>query len=191
MRKEKSSVERHYRMVTEPASECFDSSVFQLQSSTEELEVNPRWIRQTLRVQLSSNTNDTAFNQVLMNRFYHKYSASQDYYFSNHVNCILSEASVSPVVRYQDILTMLDEDEYLKRYYRVEEYSGKIQLLAEYYKFHRDIARVFTQPISHMLNKYHDARRKLDYQKIKQVLAEEAAKKNKRVAMNEDDNEIR
>jgi hypothetical protein len=41
------------------------------------------------------------------------------------------------------------------------------------------------------MNKYHDKRRKLEYKKITKMLEEEARKGGKRVAMNDDDNEIR
>lgn len=179
------------RLRTSVTSHNPEQSEFILPSSSEEYDDNYKWIARCQRVRFSENSNDNLFQKELMGRFYHKYSASQDYYFSNHVNCILSDAATPPVIRFQDIATTLDEDEYLKRFYRLEEYPNKIGLLSEYYKFHRDIARIFTQPVSHILNKYHDAKRKLDYQKIKQILAEEAAKKNKRVAMNEEDNEIR
>lgn len=150
-----------------------------------------KWIRRQLRVKLSEYSNDTMFHSVLMSRFYHKYSASQDYYYSNIVNNILSDTQTAPAIRWQDVQTELDDDEYLKRFYQVNEYDHKIKLLSEYYKFHKDIPRFFAQPTCRKLNEYHEKKRKIDYHRIKQILIEEAQKKNKRVAMNDDDNEIR
>lgn len=149
------------------------------------------WIGEELKIRLSKYKNDTLFHQNLMNRFYHKYSSSQDYYYRNHISNILTETPTSAVINWFDMETMLDEDEYFKRFYESDEYEGKIKLLSEYYKFHRDIPRIFSVPASRALNKYHDQRRKIEYHKIKKMLVEEALKKNKKVAMNEDDNEIR
>src|SRR3990167_6472404 len=116
----------------------------------------------------------------MAHRLYNKYSASQDYYYSSRVNNILSEAQTPGAIAYFDVLTFLDEDEYLKRFYEFFEYGAKIQLLSEYYKFHKDIPRIFTVPEFLTLNKYYDAKRKYEYQRIRKLLAEEAAKKNKR-----------
>jgi hypothetical protein len=149
------------------------------------------WIGAQLRVHLSENKNDTVLHKTMMARFYHKYSASQDYYFSNQITNILGENATPSVVRWHDLLTVLDQDEYFKRFYELHEYDNKINLLSEYYKFHKDIPRVFAVPASKALNRYHDEKRKMDYNRIKRMLIEEAAKKNKRVAMNDDDNEIR
>lgn len=41
------------------------------------------------------------------------------------------------------------------------------------------------------MNYYHDKKRKLEYKKITKMLLEEAKKNNKKVAMNDEDNEIR
>ena len=39
-------------------------------------------------------------------------------------------------------------------------------MLTEYYKYHRDISRLFMMPTSNTLNKFHDKKRRLDYLKI-------------------------
>lgn len=156
-----------------------------------EYEPTHNWISKQLKIKLSKYSNDTLLHHNLMNRFYHKYSSSQDYYYRNHITNIISENPTSAVVNWFDLETMLDEDEYFKRFYKSSEYDGKIKLLSEYYKFHRDIPRIFAVPASRALNKYHDQRRKIEYHKIKRMLVDEAQKKNKKVAMNDDDNEIR
>lgn len=150
-----------------------------------------QWISKQLAVKYSKNTNDTQFNLTMRTKMYEKYSSSQDYYYSNFINCILNEQMVPAVINWQDTITMLDIDEYLKRFYEYSEYDYKIELLSEYYKFHKDIPRLFLARVAKIMNKYHDKKRKLDYLQIKKLLVEEAQKKNKKVAMNEDDNEIR
>lgn len=149
------------------------------------------YIAQKLKARYSDNANDTGLHKFVMDRFYVVYSQSQDYYHSNKIGSIMSQGSFPSVVQYNDIQTMLDEDEYLKRFYSLHEYDNKIKLLSEYYKFHKDIPRLFLIPTSKTLNKYHDKKRKIEYYRIKKLLVDEAQKKNKKVAMNEDDNEIR
>jgi hypothetical protein len=50
----------------------------------------------------------------------------------------------------------------------------KIKLLIEYYKFHQDIPRLFMSPSSHTMNKYHDKKRKIEYNRITKYLRDEA-----------------
>lgn len=150
-----------------------------------------QWIAKQLSVKYSKNANDTQFDRTMRFKLYEKYSSSQDYYYSNFVNGILNDQLTPGVIEWQDIITMIDIDEYLKRFYELSEYDYKIELLSEYYKFHKDIPRLFLARVAKIMNKYHDKKRKLDYFQIKKLLIEEAQKKNKKVAMNEDDNEIR
>lgn len=46
-------------------------------------------------------------------------------------------------------------------------------MLTEYYKFHKDIPRLFMLPTTHTLNKYHDKKRRLDYIRITKMLQDE------------------
>ena len=50
---------------------------------------------------------------------------------------------------------------------------------------------MFSLPTCKLMNRYHDKKRKLDYKKITKMLIDEAKKNNKKVAMNDEDNEIR
>jgi hypothetical protein len=50
--------------------------------------------------------------------------------------------------------------------------------LTEYYKFHRDISRLFMNPISQMMNRYHDKKRRLEYNRIKKMLNLEETSQN-------------
>jgi hypothetical protein len=46
-------------------------------------------------------------------------------------------------------------------------------VLSEYYKFHRDIPRIFQQSTQKTLNKYYDRLRNYDYKVIKRTLKQE------------------
>ncbi|CAD8105711.1 unnamed protein product [Paramecium primaurelia] len=105
-----------------------------------------------------------------------RYCQSQNYYYTRDVNEILADASSKAVIRYKDWYGYDDDDEYLKRYYFTDEYSQKVQLLTEYYKFHTDIARLFMEPIATLLNKYYDKKRKYEYYRIARLIEEENKK---------------
>ena len=58
---------------------------------------------------------------------------------------------------------MIEEKEYLKRFYKLDEYDNKVKLLVEYYKYHKDISRMFMLPLVKILNRFHDCKRKIEY----------------------------
>lgn len=68
---------------------------------------------------------------------------------------------------------MDEEDEYLKRIYKVVEYKQKISLLTEYYKYHSDIPRLFMLPASVNINNFHDKWRRFEYFWIAKIIDEE------------------
>ncbi|CAD8116942.1 unnamed protein product [Paramecium sonneborni] len=113
---------------------------------------------------------------IINQRLFEKYCQSQNYYYTRDINEILSDATTKGVIRYKDCNCYDEEDEYLKRIYKKSEYPSKIQLLAEYYKFHSDIARIFQEPVASMLNKYYDKKRKYEYYRIAKLIEDENKK---------------
>ena len=94
------------------------------------------------------------FPQMITRALYSKYASSQNYYYTKDINEILANAKSEVVIIHKDFIVYDEEEEYLKRHYRMNEYDYKIKMLTEYYKFHRDIARIFMIPTSLTLNKY-------------------------------------
>ena len=110
---------------------------------------------------------------------YSKYSSSQNYYYTKDINDIMTDGRTPAVIKYKDFVTLDEEDEFLKRYYKRHEYEYKIGLLVEYYKYHKDITRLFMLPITDTLNNYHDKKRKIEYVRITNKLkVDEEKKKN-------------
>lgn len=101
---------------------------------------------------------------------YSKYSSSQNYYFSKDINDILAGVSTPNTIRFRDNEALDTIEEYFKRFYKVNEYSFKISALTEYYKYHKDVARLFMLPVSMTMNRYHDKKRRIEYVKIKKML---------------------
>lgn len=74
---------------------------------------------------------------------------------------------------YREWLVLDDQDEFLKREYKIEEFGGKIAQLSEYYKFHNDIPRVVELGVEKIMSRYYDKKRECDYKRIKKVLKEQ------------------
>lgn len=118
------------------------------------------------------------FPSMINKALFSKYSSSQNYYFTKDINEILANSRTPFVIKYKDFLTWDEEEEYMKRFYKSSEYDYKIRMLAEYYKFHNDISRLFMLPTTNILNKYHDKRRRLEYIRVTNMLREENEKKS-------------
>ena len=113
------------------------------------------------------------FNDMVTKALYTKYSSSQNYYYTKDINEILSESRTASVILFKDSMHFDEQEEYLKRFYRYSEYDFKIRMLSEYYKFHNDVARLFMMPITNVVNKHHDKKRRLEYIRVTKLLKEE------------------
>jgi hypothetical protein len=119
-----------------------------------------------------SNLTKTALK--LNHKLYKKYSSSQNYYYTRDINAILSESRSKGYIFYKDCLQFLTESEELRRFYLVEEFRHKLTDLAEYYKFHREIPRIFAKSEYDLYFDYHDKKRKIEFLRITNLLKEEA-----------------
>lgn len=54
--------------------------------------------------------------------------------------------------------------------YLLKENKFKMNQLTDYYKFHKDIPRMFMPHLCKTIHKFHDKRRRLEYAKIKRQL---------------------
>jgi len=77
---------------------------------------------------------------------------------------------VPAVIKWKDVKDYLLDDEVMKRFYYREEYHEKFNQLTEYYKFHKEIPRVFSKKEYDMYFDYHDRKRKVDFVKITNML---------------------
>ena len=125
-----------------------------------------------------STSQKNYFPSMINKALYSKYSSSQNYYYTKDINDLLTNSRTPVVIKYKDYLTVDEEEEFLKRFYKASEYGYKIRMLTEYYKFHRDISRLFMQPTTNVLNKYHDKKRRLEYIRVTKMLREENEVKN-------------
>jgi len=110
------------------------------------------------------------FSQLIDRALYIKYSSSQNYYYTKEINDLINNAKTPNAIRFKDLMHYEEEQEYLKRPYRRAEYRPKIKMLTEYYKYHKDVPRVFISPVCDVLNYYHDKRRRLEYYRVTKML---------------------
>jgi hypothetical protein len=57
---------------------------------------------------------------------FEKYFETFNFYFAKPINEILANVVISHVIFFKDLLFMLDENEYLKRFYRYEEIKPRM-----------------------------------------------------------------
>lgn len=125
---------------------------------------------------------ESYYPKMIVKALYSKFASSQNYYYTRDINDILANNRAHAVILHKDLAAYLEEDEeYLKRYYQINENPFKMKLLVEYYKFHRDIPRIFMVPTCDILNRYHDKRRRIEYIRIKKMLKEQEKQENKSI----------
>lgn len=107
-------------------------------------------------------------------RLYERYSSSQNYYFLRDVNFVLGDDRCKAAITYKDLLQFGAVQEHLKKLYKVRDYKGKMVQLCEYYKFHKEIPRMFSKEIYDTFFDHHDKKRKVEYIIITRKLKEQA-----------------
>lgn len=110
----------------------------------------------------------------IKHKLYHKYASSQNYYYLKDINSILNEERTHAVIEYKDQLSMQVRDEQLKKLYRNKEYKAQIGKLTEYYKYHKEIPRIFAKEVYDTFFDHHDQKRKAEFVVITKKLREDA-----------------
>lgn len=110
----------------------------------------------------------------IKHKLYHKYASSQNYYYLRDINSILNEERTLAVIEYKDCLSMQAKEERLKKFYRAKDYKSQISKLTEYYKYHKEIPRIFAKEVYDTFFDHHDQKRKAEFVVITKKLREEA-----------------
>ena len=104
----------------------------------------------------------------MINRaLYIKYSSSQNFYYIKEINKFLDPTNIKKIserarmVHFNDKLVYEDASEHLTETFLAFESEQKKDYLVEYYKFHREIPRVFQHGITKIFNKYHNKKRRI------------------------------
>ena len=107
---------------------------------------------------------------MLNKALYLKYSSSQNYYYSKEMNELLDNEKKQSVICFKYKSAYEAEDENFTNCYTIEETENKLIYLTEYYKYHKEVPRLFMRPAAKTVNLYHDKKRRIEYFKIKKML---------------------
>ncbi|CAD8108118.1 unnamed protein product [Paramecium sonneborni] len=105
------------------------------------------------------------FGPLLNRALYTKYSQSQ--WQGKKFEDFFSIKSIQWVIQFKDQLNYDEQDEYLKRYYSYNDQQNKFDQLLEYYKYHKDIPRMFLPRLSDLALYFYEKKKQLEYRKIK------------------------
>ncbi|CAD8175507.1 unnamed protein product [Paramecium pentaurelia] len=108
------------------------------------------------------------FAPLLNRALYTKYSQSQ--WKGKKFEDFFSTKSIQWIIQFKDKLTYGDQDEFLKRYYPKSDQQNKLDQLLEYYKYHKDIPRMFLPKLSDLAIYFYEKKKQLEYRKIKIML---------------------
>lgn len=96
-------------------------------------------------------------------RLYHIHASSQNYYFVKDVNQIVADERTPAAIKFKDLGQDQQSEELMKRFYKIKEYQPKLAKLCEYYKFHKEIPRMFAKESYDTFFDHHDKKRKVEY----------------------------
>ncbi|CAD8086884.1 unnamed protein product [Paramecium sonneborni] len=78
-----------------------------------------------------------------------------------------SAKPVKWIIDFKDNLHVKENDEYLKNYYPITQQSNQFKQLLEYYKYHKDIPRMFFGFLADIANYFYEKKKKYEYRRIK------------------------
>ncbi|CAD8207564.1 unnamed protein product [Paramecium octaurelia] len=113
-------------------------------------------------------TDKINFAPLLNRALYTKYSQSQ--WNGRKYEDLFSTKPISWVIKFKDRLTFEDYDEFLKRFYPQSDQPMKFEQLLEYYKYHKDIPRMFMPRVSDLAIYFYEKKKQIEYRKIKFML---------------------
>lgn len=94
---------------------------------------------------------------------YKKYSSSQNYYYIKDINEILADARTVDAIEYKHAIDCITPGEHLKKFIERENYDRKMRGLVDYYRYHKEIPRVFAKSVYDLYFDHHDRKRKVEY----------------------------
>lgn len=113
---------------------------------------------------------------------YSKYSSSQNYYYIKEINEILSDARCTELIRFRQLADFTQPKEYLQELVPREQSSQLIRSLTDYYRYHKEIPRMFAKSIYDLYFEHHDLKRRVEYVIITKQLKAEKTNDDGKVA---------
>ena len=110
-----------------------------------------------------------SFNMINI-ALYHKYSSSQNYFYSREISPYINNSSHIKVINFKDLVDFEENEDYLTEFFISDKIKKKINFLGEFYKFHNEIPRFFMFPLLFLINTYYDKKRRVEYFRVKKLL---------------------
>ena len=73
---------------------------------------------------------------------------------------------------YDDIECLCEDEENMKRFYSQSEHDRKISVFKEYYRYHEDYPRIFSEKIKDVYERWYEKKRDQVYKKLKIMYGE-------------------
>ena len=117
----------------------------------------------TKQVQLRAAWAKPLLFYKMNSKLYQKYSSSQNYYYIKEVNDILSDARTQSVLVYKQMADVDVEGVHVRKFVDSNNYMRKMRGLVDYYRFHKEIPRIFAKNVYDLYFDHHDKKRKVEY----------------------------
>lgn len=101
----------------------------------------------------------TLYADMITEALHDRYSTSHNERYLSAIEDIVDEEYTEEAARFREFYIMDDEDEFLSRQYRLDEWGRKVAMLGDYYGHHQDVPLFFGLPVSVSYYKYHDKRK--------------------------------
>ena len=106
----------------------------------------------------------------LNSTLYEKYSSTQNYHYVKLINDILLDGRASFTLYFKDYQQLDSASGTILEYITLDNYFSKLVKLAEYYKFHNEIPRIFCDSVYELYFEYHDLKRQANYEVVTNML---------------------
>lgn len=120
--------------------------------------------------QIQKKFKTRSIQEFLNHTLYRRYSSTQNYHYIKIINNIILEERSPSVFKFKDLQDYQSSYGTLLDYIPQEKRHEFMHNLAEYYKYHNEIPRIFCTEIFETYFDYHDLKRQLNYDEVTKKL---------------------
>ena len=118
------------------------------------------------------------FPLIILKALTIKFQESKIIFFKRIINTLIDNMNNSIILNYRETLILEENAEYLRKLYIKSEINYRIQNYSDYFKFHKEKARLYMKPHAKILKNYYEKHKELNYYKFLRILNREKKEKN-------------
>lgn len=99
-----------------------------------------------------------------------KYSNMQRGYYTKEIDDILEGLSSKALLDFSDMLVFIDSNDCIRKLYSFEVLGTRLKTLAEFYRYHEDVPRLFMRFLFAKIHYYYDKKRRINYLRVAKEL---------------------